>query len=241
MKAIDEESERSTIGSTAKRRSRPPAATMRSVRAEVARICRQVPPGPTVRQLPRRWPATSRPLWDWIGQWNEAVQAIGRQNSTQVRPQDGGGPAASKLRKMLDDRPGHPDADAFKQRLPYLDAIVHADRWRGQSDRGGAQTRFHRSPRGRRMDADGYGGRAEVLFAGRSRIKARTAESHYGQVPRTALNTLPVSIFPRSKNRFVAMTSALAGALLRNVRPQRHWPRSWRGRPTNSGSFRSAA
>ncbi len=64
------------------------------------------------------------PLWDWIGQWNEAVQTIGRRNPTKFDRKTAAD-LASKLRKLLDDRPGHPDADAFKQRLPYLDAIVH--------------------------------------------------------------------------------------------------------------------
>jgi hypothetical protein len=64
------------------------------------------------------------PLWDWIAQWNEAVQAIGRQNSAKFNRKTAAD-LAPKLRKLLDDRPGHPDADAFQQRLPYLEAIVH--------------------------------------------------------------------------------------------------------------------
>ncbi len=64
------------------------------------------------------------PLWDWIGQWNEdAVKKIGRQNSTRFKRKEAKD-LADKLRKLLDGRPGHPDADAFKERLPFLDAVV---------------------------------------------------------------------------------------------------------------------
>jgi hypothetical protein len=64
------------------------------------------------------------PLWDWVGQWNEMVQAVGRRNCTKLNGKTAAD-LSSKLRKLLNDRPGHPDADAFKQRLPYLEAIIH--------------------------------------------------------------------------------------------------------------------
>ncbi|MEI8375816.1 MAG: hypothetical protein WCJ35_23585 [Planctomycetota bacterium] len=63
------------------------------------------------------------PLWNWVGRWNELVQAMGRNN---IRGKSRAAVAedAAKLRKFLADHPGHPDADAFRQRLPYLDAVV---------------------------------------------------------------------------------------------------------------------
>ena len=69
------------------------------------------------------WQARKPPLWDWIGEWNDAVQSIGRANAAKCT-RKAAGEMASKLRKLMAVRPGHPDADAFKQRLPYLDAIV---------------------------------------------------------------------------------------------------------------------
>ena len=62
-------------------------------------------------------------LWDWVGQWNEIVKTIGRQNCAKFDRKTAAD-AVSKLRKMLEDRPGRRDAEAFKQRLPYLEAIV---------------------------------------------------------------------------------------------------------------------
>jgi hypothetical protein len=64
------------------------------------------------------------PLWDWIVEWNETIQAIGRRNSARFNRKTAAD-LASKLRKLLDERSGHPDGDAFRQRLPYLEAIVH--------------------------------------------------------------------------------------------------------------------
>jgi hypothetical protein len=67
--------------------------------------------------------ADEPPLWDWVGQWNDAVQTIGRRNSARFN-RKAAGELAAKLRKLLDDRPGHPEADAFRQRLPYLESIA---------------------------------------------------------------------------------------------------------------------
>jgi hypothetical protein len=64
------------------------------------------------------------PLWDWIGEWNDTVRAIGRPNSSKFNPKETAD-RISKLKKLLDARPSHPDADAFKRRLPYLEAMVH--------------------------------------------------------------------------------------------------------------------
>jgi hypothetical protein len=64
------------------------------------------------------------PLWDWIGQWNDAAQTIGKWNPAKFNRKTGAN-LATKLRKLLDDRAGYPKADAFKQRLPYLEAIIH--------------------------------------------------------------------------------------------------------------------
>ncbi len=62
-------------------------------------------------------------LWDWIGEWNETVRAVGRRNCASF-DQKTAAEAAAKLRKLLVERSGHPDADAFNRRLPYLDAIA---------------------------------------------------------------------------------------------------------------------
>jgi DNA-binding FrmR family transcriptional regulator len=64
------------------------------------------------------------PLWDWVGQWNETIEAIGRRNSSRCN-RKAAADLASKLRKLLDERDGHPDAQAFRQRLPYLESIAH--------------------------------------------------------------------------------------------------------------------
>jgi hypothetical protein len=63
-------------------------------------------------------------LWDWIDQWNGTVQTVGRGNWAKFDRK-----AAAlwtvKLQKLLEDSwIGHPNAEAFKQRLPYLAAIA---------------------------------------------------------------------------------------------------------------------
>ena len=62
-------------------------------------------------------------LWDWIGKWNEMVQEIGRPSAGTFNRKTAGD-LASKLRKLLDERTGHPDAAAFAQRLAYLPAVA---------------------------------------------------------------------------------------------------------------------
>lgn len=63
------------------------------------------------------------PLWDWIDKWNEAVQLVGRQNCAKFDRKTAAD-VADKLRKLLADRCGHPDAEALRQRLPHMDAIL---------------------------------------------------------------------------------------------------------------------
>ena len=75
------------------------------------------------RSVSFRAVADETPLWDWIGQWNDAVQSIGRRNCTTLNAKTAAD-LASKLQKLLDDRAGHPDADVFRQRLPYLEAVM---------------------------------------------------------------------------------------------------------------------
>ena len=154
------------------------------------------------------------PLWDWIGQWNEAVQTIGRRNSARFNRKtaaDAGSQTAEAAGRS--SRPSR--CGCLQAAIAVPGCHRSADRRRGQSDRGGAQARFHRSPRGRRMDADGYDG-TEVLLAGRSRGEVRTAGALQPDA-RTASNMLSASIFPRSENRSAATRSTPTGS----VAPQR--------------------
>ena len=152
---------------------------------------------PGVPAASARWPTTNRR--SGIGSANGTKRC--RRSAGGIPPGSTGKTAAelaAKLRKLLDERPGHPDAEAFRQRLPYLEAIVHRIDGEGNPIESGAQARFHRSPRGRRMDADGFD-RAEVLLAGRPGGKVRTAGRLAAGAARTASNMLSVSIFPRSE------------------------------------------
>ena len=47
-----------------------------------------------------------------------------------------------KLKKLLDDRPGHPDADAFRQRLPYLEVIAARNHENGDPIEAPLKPRF---------------------------------------------------------------------------------------------------
>ena len=76
--------------------------------------------------------ADEAPLWDWVGRWNDTVQAVGRANCAGI-DRNAAAQMILKLRKLLDDRPGHPDAETFRQRLPYLEAIVRRTDAEGNS------------------------------------------------------------------------------------------------------------
>ncbi len=76
--------------------------------------------------------ADETPLWDWVARWNHAVQSVGRQDCARFDRKTAAD-AVSNLRNLLNDRPGHPDAEVFRQRLPYLEAIVRRTDGEGNS------------------------------------------------------------------------------------------------------------
>ena len=60
------------------------------------------------------------------------MQSVGRQDCARFDRKTAAD-AVSNLRNLLNDRPGHPDAEVFRQRLPYLEAIVRRTDGEGNS------------------------------------------------------------------------------------------------------------
>ena len=67
--------------------------------------------------------AEEAPLWEWLGRWNETVRGLGRENLCRFN-RAAAGEQAAKLAKLLADYGGHPDAQAFAERLEYLKCIA---------------------------------------------------------------------------------------------------------------------
>ena len=95
----------------------------------------------TRRAIGFRDAAAESPLWDWLSQWTQLARSFGQQKIATLNRKDAR-EYVKKLKKLLDDRPGHPDADAFRQRLPYLEVIAARNHENGDPIEAPLKPRF---------------------------------------------------------------------------------------------------
>ena len=81
----------------------------------------------------RKVAAKEPPLWKWVSDWSQMVQSVGRRNCATFDKKSATEQAV-KLRTLLDagGLTGWPNTDAFRQRLPCLDAISHRSQGEGK-------------------------------------------------------------------------------------------------------------
>jgi hypothetical protein len=90
-------------------------------REQLTEYVRKNPQAPQATSF--RDAAAESSLWDWLSQWNDLVRTVGRQNVAKLSRKDAAD-YVTKLKKLLEDRPGHPSADIFRQRLAFMEAVA---------------------------------------------------------------------------------------------------------------------